>query len=139
MDKPFSHLVFYDGECGLCDRVVQWLLKIDKHGCFVFAPLKGETAAFYLMDLSDEYKGEDSLVLIENYQSSYPKTYVLAKGVLRICWLLGGIWVLVGWLSFLPSVFFDWAYRLVAQNRHRFFSQRECILPPKNQSGRFLP
>lgn len=139
MDKVFSHLVFYDGECGLCDRVVQMLLKRDKHSRFVFAPLKGETAAFYLADLSDEYKDADSLVLIEDYQSSNPQTYVLAKAVLRICWLLGGIWVLVGWLSFLPSFFFDWAYRLVAKNRHRFFPQQECLLPPKKQSGRFLP
>ncbi|CUI17102.1 Conserved hypothetical membrane protein [Candidatus Protochlamydia naegleriophila] len=139
MYKPFSHLVFYDGECGLCDRVVQLLLKLDKHGRFVFAPLKGETAAFYLKNLPDKYKGKDSLILIEDYQSSHPQTYVLAKGALRICWLLGGIWSLVGCLSFLPSVFFDWAYRLVAQNRHRFFSAKECVLPPKNQGGRFLP
>lgn len=46
-----EHLVFYDGECGLCDRVVQTLLKVDTHERFVFAPLQGKTAEKLLQDL----------------------------------------------------------------------------------------
>ncbi len=139
MDDRLSHLVFYDGTCGLCDRIVQILLKIDEHQRFVFAPLQGQTADKYLQNLPPEFKNVDSLILIENYRSSQPKTYVLAKGALRIAWLLGGVWVFVGWLSFLPAFLFNWAYRLVARNRHRFFPQTECLLPQPNQRERFLP
>lgn len=139
MDGRLSHLVFYDGECGLCDRIVQTLLKVDKHECLAFAPLQGETASRYLKDLPSEYKGVDSLILIENYHSESHKIYIRSKAAFRICWLIGGSWVLIGWLSFLPAFFFDWAYRLVAKNRHRLFPQTACILPRPDQKHRFLP
>ncbi len=138
MDKPLSQLVFYDGNCGLCDRVVQFLLKVDKHQIFMFAPLQGKTAAHYLQHLPPKFKTVDSLVLVENFQTGHPQVHVLAKGALRIAWLLGGLWKLIGWLSFLPSFLFNWAYRLVARNRHHLFPQTLCILPPPGQEKRFL-
>lgn len=135
----YSHLVFYDGECGLCDHVVQFLLKVDKHQRFAFAPLQGTTASKYLQKLPPELRFIDSLILVENYASGDPRVYLLGKGALRIVWLLGWPWVLIGWLSFLPAVLFDWAYRLVALNRHRFFPAKECTLPRADQKERFLP
>jgi predicted DCC family thiol-disulfide oxidoreductase YuxK len=136
--EKHSHLVFYDGQCGLCDQTVQQLLKVDKNEIFDFAPLQGTTAAIYLKDIPFELKNIDSFILIENYKTNDRKIYVLANGILRICWLLGGGWMLIGWLSFLPSFLFNWAYRLVARNRHRFFPQTQCFLPPPNQKDRFL-
>src|ERR1700681_2926076 len=102
MSSQWSHLVFYDGNCGLCDRIVQFLLKEDKHKRFVFASLQGETASQYLRSLPPEIRFTDSLILIENYRSLYPRVHILAKGALRIAWLLRWPWLLVGWLSFFP-------------------------------------
>ncbi len=139
MSERLSHLVFYDGNCGLCDRVVQFVFNEDKIQLFVFAPLQGETASRFLRNLPPEIRFTDSLILIENYRSSYPRVSILAKGALRIGWLLGWPWMMAGLLSFLPGWMFDWAYRLVAANRHRFFPQDQCFIPPANQKERFLP
>lgn len=133
-----KHLMFYDGECGLCDHAVQLLLRIDKQQKFIFAPLKGLTAATILKDLPAELKGADSLILVQNYLEVNQKFYILGQGVLRICWLLGGWWQLLGWISFLPGFLYNWIYRLVARNRHRFFTT-QCILPDLEQKERFLP
>lgn len=147
-----KHLVFYDGECGLCDHVVQFLLKRDSAGVFVFAPLQGVTAHIlppYLQKI-------DTLVLVENidlsavvrddltqntrtpFPLSQNQLFIQGKAVWRICWLLGGKWTLMGWLNFLPAWVYDWGYRWVAQNRHRFFSQ-SCQLPDEKLRDRFLP
>lgn len=139
MSESLSHLVFYDGNCGLCDQVVQIIFRQDKKQIFAFAPLRGETATRYLKNLSPELRYSDSLILIENYRTSYPRVSILGKGALRIGWLLGWPWTLFGWLSFLPGWLFDWAYRLVAANRHRFFPNDQCFVPPANQKERFLP
>jgi predicted DCC family thiol-disulfide oxidoreductase YuxK len=139
MSDRLRHLVFYDGNCGLCDRIVQFVFNKDKHQLFVFAPLQGETASRYLKDLPPEIRFTDSLILIENYQSSYPRVYILAKGALRIAWLLRWPWMLFGWLFIFPGWVFDWAYRFVASNRHSFFPQDQCFVPPSNQKDRFLP
>ena len=138
MSDHQNHLVFYDGNCGLCDRIVQFLLKEDKQKRFVFAPLQGETASQYLRSLPPEIRFTDSLILIENYRS-YPRVHILAKGALRIAWLLGWPWFLIGWLSFFPGWMFDWAYRLIASNRQYFFPNTQCMVPPPDQKNRFLP
>jgi len=132
------HLLFYDGTCGLCDRAVQFVLKVDKKKQFVFAPLLGETASRYLKKLSPEIRFSDSLVLIQDYQSATPTITLFAKGAFRIAWLLGWPWLLIGWLSFLPGVLFDWAYLLIARYRHRLFPEDRCTLPTKKQKDRFL-
>jgi predicted DCC family thiol-disulfide oxidoreductase YuxK len=133
-----KHLLFYDGQCGLCDKMVQWVLERDDDERFAFAPLQGETAKMFLKDLSPELKNLDSLVLVENYQFQ-PKMHVMGKGAFRTLWLLGGLWTLVGWISFLPSFLYDWAYRLVARNRHKLFPTTTCPIPNPATEHRFLP
>lgn len=133
-----KHLVFYDGECGLCDQIVQILLKIDRAQILAFAPLQGSTAELYLKELPAQYKNLDSLIFIENYESQTPQTYVQGKAVLRILWLIGGFWKLLGALFFLPAFLYDWMYRLIAKHRHKLFA-KTCTLPDPQQKTRFLP
>ncbi len=133
------HLMFYDGQCGLCDRIVQFLLHADRKEQFLFAPLQGTTAVTVLKDLPDEYKTVDSLVLVENYQQPDQRFYVMGRGAFRILWILGGWWMLLGWIAFLPPILYDWGYRMVARNRHRLFTGDVCELPDPNKRKRFLP
>jgi predicted DCC family thiol-disulfide oxidoreductase YuxK len=130
-----NHLVFYDGSCGLCDHAVQFILKHDKREEFAFAPLQGKTAKELLKFVPQE----DSLVLIEDYQTEDRKIYQFGKGAFRILWLLGGWFYLLGWPFFFPSFLYNWGYRTVARNRHRFFSQETCQLPDPKLKDRFLP
>lgn len=132
--QSVKHLLFYDGRCGLCDHAVQFVLHRDKQGIFLFAPLQGETAKKVI----DVPMTEDSLLLIENYGLPSEKRYILGKGAFRILWNLGGIWTLPGLLSFLPSSLYDFAYRLVAKNRHKIFGQEVCLLPDPKYKDRFL-
>lgn len=138
MQERLKHLVFYDGTCGLCDYFVQILLKIDRNQIFAFAPLQGKTAEQLLSTFPEEKRQIDSIILVENYRSLQSLIYMRAKALFRVFWLLGGPWVFIGWLFFLPSSLFDWAYRLVARYRYRLFSQR-CLIPQKDLSDRFLP
>lgn len=133
------HLLFYDGECGLCDHAVQFVLKADKEKRFCFAPLQGATASKVLESLSPTYKKRDSLILIENFNTpSQSRIMIRSQGAFRILWLLGGAWRLLGWLSFLPSFLFDPFYRWVARCRHHFF-KTSCPAPTQETRERFLP
>ncbi len=134
-----KHLVFYDGNCGLCDHTVQFLLKHDTAQKFLFAPLQGITAAKTLQELPAEYKTLDTLILLENYGTSEQKSFVLGKAAFRILWLLGSMWKLIGWISFLPSFLYDWGYRIIAHYRHQLFSQETCFVPNEQNKHRFLP
>ncbi len=103
------YLIFFDGECALCNRSVRFVLAKDKKKRFYFAPLGGETAK--QMGITEM----ESLVLCYN-----EKVLTKGKAVLRINWLLGGKYRLWGWLSYLPSEPFDFLYRFVARFRYSF-------------------
>ncbi len=131
------NVVFFDGKCGLCDHLVQWLLKTDTEKIFLFAPLQGKTAEETLSHLPESIRNADSMVLIENYKTADQKIYIFGKGVLRTLWLLGGPYKAIGWIHFLPSFLYDWIYWIVAKNRKRIFGTID--LPTETGVGRFLP
>lgn len=127
------HLVFFDGECPLCNRSVRTISAVDRKKVFYFAPLQGKTAHQKLPPSLLKKMG--TLILIQDEGSHQERQWVEGKAVLRIGWLLGGKYALLGWLSFLPSFLFDVVYRAVAKNRHRFFK----VKIPMNPLERLLP
>lgn len=134
-----QHLLLYDGECGLCDAVVQAVLKRDQQKLFCFAPLQGVTAATFRHTMGLNDVPQDSVILIEFFRLPTAKCYLRSQAVWRVCWHLGGIWTLLGMLKFLPSWLFDWGYSIVARLRYRLFSRVSCRLPSSRFEERFLP
>jgi predicted DCC family thiol-disulfide oxidoreductase YuxK len=131
-----SHLIFYDGVCPLCNKTVRFVLAADKKKNFLFAPLNGTTAEKKLSNYKLANPDLDTLVLLQNYKTHHEQAFIEARAALRILWLLGGKYVLIGWLSFLPPFLFDWMYRWVARRRYRLFSEK---VPFSKDSSRFLP
>ena len=130
-----EHLIFFDGECPFCHRAVRHILEIDVHQRFVFAPLSGETAKDILSGPQAHLKKINSLVLVENYQSTDRTFWTLSRAVLRIYWLVGNGWGLIGTLSFLPGFVGDALYRWFAIHRHQF----KLKMPETGPKDRFLP
>jgi predicted DCC family thiol-disulfide oxidoreductase YuxK len=124
------HLILYDGNCPLCNRVVRVILKHDKKKKFLFAPLEGETAKPFHIEA-------DTLALIENFHTK-PKTYLRSRATFRIARHLGGRFALIGLFSCLPHHLFDMAYKAVAKRRYKLFSETVHI-DPRDYEGRFLP
>jgi predicted DCC family thiol-disulfide oxidoreductase YuxK len=131
-----EHLIFYDHDCPFCNKSVKHVLDIDKNRRFIFAPLGGETAANILCGPLKEFSEMNSIVLIENYQSTGRKFWVRSKAVWRIYWLAGNGWGIIGWISFLPCWIGDLLYRWIAEHRHQFKLKPMKELGP---SDRFLP
>ena len=141
MVNQVKHLILYDGQCGFCDRSVQFLLKQDHQRIFYFAPLQGTTAQVVLSRIPQGVDWKNTLVLIENYEDhgAVPIYEVRGKALFRICWLLGGKWSLVGWMSFLPGWMYNWGYRLVANHRHLLVSESCSLAVYQEDKSRFLP
>jgi len=131
-----KHIVFFDGDCPLCNYAIRFILAKDKHKIFMFAPLQGKTAATELVEFYAQNRSLDTLVLIENYGKNEEKTLIEGKAILRICWHLKGIYSFIGWISFLPSFLFDIIYRVVARYRHKLFSKTSPM--PNSLQDRLL-
>lgn len=129
-----NHLVFFDGDCGLCHKLVLHLIGIDPQRRLFFAPLEGETAQEILIGPNAHYARDETLVLVENFRTDKRQFWVYSQAIFRIYWLLGSRWI--GWLCFLPSFLSDAVYRSAAKHRHRLHFGWER---KEFQTDRFLP
>lgn len=133
-------ILFYDGVCGLCNTLVQFLLKHDRHGRLRFASLQSDFAERVLRRHGFDPKDLDTLHVVENYEQPGERLLQRSDAVLRAGRELGGYWsILAAIAKIVPRPLRDIAYRFVAQNRYRVFGKYEtCMLPDPNQRSRFL-
>jgi predicted DCC family thiol-disulfide oxidoreductase YuxK len=132
-------VVLYDGLCGMCDAVVQFLLRHDHKDAFRFAPQQGEAARQVLARHALDPATLETICVIENYNSPQEVVYTRSDAALRIADGLGGIWTFTLAARLLPRSFRDACYDLVARNRYRIFGRRtECRLPGEEDKHRFL-
>jgi predicted DCC family thiol-disulfide oxidoreductase YuxK len=133
--EGWRYLVLYDGECGLCDRSVQWLLRHDRQGLLRYAPLQGTTARAFV-ERTDAY---DTIVFVEKGDDGAVRVSRRSRAAFRIFAQLGGVWRVIGWLRFLPAGLTDLVYRFVAARRIRWFGRVDaCRLPDPSVRARFL-
>ena len=132
-------LVLYDGDCGVCDRFVQFVLARDPAARVRFAPLGGETAAKVLARAPDLALA-DSIVLVDLDQFGTARIFARSDAVLRILLRLSGPWRAARVLWVVPRPLRDTAYNIFARWRHGLSrSKRACSVPRAVDRGRFLP
>ena len=132
-------IVLYDGVCGLCNRLTQFLLKHDRHDRLRYASLQSEFAAVILTRHGKDPSDLDTVYVVQAYQEANEKLLARSDAILSLAQGLGGIWSLGGLLKVLPRFFRDWIYNLVARNRYRVFGKYEsCMMPEAKHRGKFL-
>jgi len=133
-------IVFYDGVCGLCNRLVQFLLKHDREGRLRFASLQSDFAAKVLGRHGFDPKDLDTVHVVENYDQPDERVLQRSDAILRAGRELGGFWSASSSIAkVVPRPLRDFVYRLVATNRYRMFGKFDtCMLPDPSQRSRFL-
>lgn len=121
-----SDRIFYDGTCGLCHRLVRFVVRRDRRRRTIrFAPLGGST---YEQQIPSGVREElpDSLVVAVGDG----RVLYRSAGVLYILRYLGGIWsILAGVVDLLPERLLDLGYDLVARSRTKLFRRPQLICP----------
>ena len=136
-----NHLiVFYDGICGLCNRLVQFLLKRDTRDRLRFASLQSDFAFKVLRRHGIDPKDLDTVHVVENYEQANERVLNRSDAILRASRELGGVWTFAAMLcSVVPRPLRNVFYRFVATNRYRVFGKYEtCMLPEPQQRAKFL-
>jgi predicted DCC family thiol-disulfide oxidoreductase YuxK len=135
-------ILFFDGECGFCDRAIRFAMTHDTHGRLYAATLAGETARVALAPFAASLAGVDSTVLyMPATASSEARVQVHSDAALSVLRLLGGVWALLGVLGLIvPRWIRDAAYKAFAKRRFQLFGKVEmCQLWPAEWRARMLP
>ncbi|MEP7194987.1 MAG: DCC1-like thiol-disulfide oxidoreductase family protein [Saprospiraceae bacterium] len=116
-------VIFFDGECLICNRLVEFIIKKDRSDLFLFSSLSNLNVA------------NDTIVLYQNKTN-----YYRSQAVGRILFQLGGVWKYIAKvIQFMPISFADLIYNIVAKNRFRFFKKTDsCKLPKVENKHKFI-
>lgn len=140
METEANPVLLYDGECGLCNAVVRFMLKHDRRGVLRFAPLQGPVAQAFLRSRDMNTTDFDSIVFIEDLGRTESAHWLRTDGALRALEEMGGGWRrLARAVRVVPSRWRDGLYKLVARMRYRIFGRyRPAPLPNPEWARRIL-
>jgi predicted DCC family thiol-disulfide oxidoreductase YuxK len=134
-----KHVLLYDGLCGLCNRLVRFILKRDDTGKFRFASLQSAFGAEVLIRHGKNPEVVDTICLIPDYQGHPEQLLSKAPAALFVLRELGGIWRLATVLGWLPTSLLNLCYEQVARRRYAAFGQyTSCPLPEPRYQDRFI-
>lgn len=119
-------IVYFDGQCNLCNGAIQFIIKNDPKAKFRFATLQGARSA----------EDEDWTTMeLHTDNALYTKSTAFLKILkeLRFPWPLFGVFLL------LPKAWRDALYSYVSANRYKWFGKKEqCMLPDPDTEDRFI-
>jgi predicted DCC family thiol-disulfide oxidoreductase YuxK len=130
-------VVFFDGECALCNGFVKFLVARDRGGLLHYAPLGGST--FEPVKRSHPRLAKiDSLIFHDPRQRD--RYHVESSAALLALKTLGGLWRLAAILLVVPPPIRNLVYRFIARNRYRLWGRVDvCDLPSPDVAKRLLP
>jgi len=138
-DTSSNTLVLYDGVCGLCNGLNQFLLKRDPDDHFRFASLQSEFAASLLRRHEINAVDLDTVYVVADYGLPGQRLLARSDAILHVIGRLGGVWGLLSVARALPKSLRDAFYKVVARNRYSVFGKYDvCLMPEERYRKKFL-
>lgn len=128
-------ILFFDGYCVLCNRLVDWLIRRDQRTILKFASLQGSTAREVL---PEPYKSKVDVDTILYFRNGI--VHDRSRAVLLALWDVSPLWRWTVILFLIPKFILDLVYKFVVLIRYRVFGKRlECRVPEPEERQRLLP
>lgn len=133
-------VVFYDGVCGLCNRLVRFLIRRDTHRRLLFAPLQGRLARTILPPQGFDPTDLDTVYVVARWQDPGQRVLARSRAILHAVAELGPAWrIAAALVRIVPRSLSDAIYDGVARRRYRTFGRLDaCPVPPPEWRGRFI-
>ncbi len=130
-----SHqILLFDGVCNLCNAVVQFVLRHDKHNQLSFASLQSPFGKAALQQHGLESKDLKTFVYLRD-----EKAYTRSTAFIYLMRDLGGGFRLLEVCWIFPRFLRDAVYHAVSRTRYSIFGKSaECYVPSEDLRHRFL-
>jgi len=131
-----SHLIVYDGVCGIGNAGIRFVIKNDHNKVIKFAQVTSNTTQQLLSKIN--ITTEDALnrfIYIEDEQ-----VYRASTAALKIAAHLQFPFPFLEQLGFLiPTIIRDFLYDIIAKNRYQWFGKYDtCVRPSSQIMSRFI-
>lgn len=132
------HLILYDGDCGFCGRAVTLVPPRDSRRAFRYDSLHSEEGERVRADRALPTGEPDSLLVVPAARSENLAVLQKSAAVLFIVGHMDWPWRLLSIAGLLPDRLLDWAYDVVARNRHLLGRKTLSCPVPAMDSGEAL-
>lgn len=125
-------IVIYDGQCGVCNRAVRFIIKIDRKERLMFCSSDARQAQV----IAGRFFGQTgaTVLLVEGGKIS-----TRSDAFIRILEIVGGAWSFARLFRIIPSALRNMIYDFIARNRHRFGAKtNRCEFPETTYGHRFI-
>jgi len=130
-DRP---IIVFDGNCVLCSRFAQFVLRHDRHRRFRLLPAQTPLGTAIYRHYGLDPVNYETNILLEN-----GRVWFKSEGTIRMFAHLGLPWSLLRAGRMLPLPLRDRLYNVMARNRLKWFGTREtCMLSTPDHADRFL-
>lgn len=134
MEKQYSKILLFDGECNLCNSTVQFVIKNDVKANIKFASLQSEFGQKLMKKFEIHQHYLDSIIFIEGNMVNYKST-----AALRLFKQLDGFWRLTYAFMIVPKFIRNFVYDYIARNRVKWFGKAQtCWVMTPDLMDRFL-
>lgn len=132
MKEEVRAIVFYDGDCGFCNRVVAFILRHEKNDLIHFASLQSDFATRFLAE-----KGIEKIDYSTFYFWDQSTLSDKSSAAFRLTKYLRFPYCLLRIFSLLPVFITDRVYLLIARYRKKIAGEF-CYAPSVEQRKRFI-
>lgn len=130
-------IIFYDGYCILCSRLLDFVIKHDKKENLLFASLQSKYALKILSEMG--YKHQEISKLDNVIYLTNGVIKIKSDAIISILSDIDGIYKLAKILYIVPKFIRNYIYDQIALRRYKWFGKREtCRLPTNEEKLRIL-
>jgi predicted DCC family thiol-disulfide oxidoreductase YuxK len=127
-------IILFDGQCNLCNKSVQFILKHERNQELQFVSLQSEQGTKILSDQGYPENYTESVLFLKNN-----KLYKESKAALKISAYLKFPWNALRVFYIVPTFLRNWVYRYIAKNRLHWFGKTDsCWVMTPEYKSRFL-
>lgn len=128
-------ILFYDGDCALCNKSVQFVIDHEKESAnpILFSSLQSDYAKQILEKHNYNFNQLSTLVLLVDDKILYKSTAALELGS-----FLKAPYKWLKILKIVPRFIRDGVYNFVAKNRKKIIKSTFCYLPSPKLKNRFI-
>lgn len=131
---PVGPLLLYDGECGLCDKTVRFIIRHDSKATVKFAALQSDLAKQLLTDSGLDPDYLKSVVLFDK-----GRLFTGSDAALQTARYLDRPWRWSAAARIVPRFIRNPVYKLIAKYRYKMFGKVDaCQLPAPGERERFV-
>jgi predicted DCC family thiol-disulfide oxidoreductase YuxK len=138
-DPNSRHLLLFDGDCGLCTTLVQFVLARDSVGIFHFASLSSPEGRSVVTRHGGDADDSSTVYVVADYRTPAARSLTRSRAALFVLGTLAWPWRAATLFGVLPTALLDRLYDFVARNRYRLFGRRaQCLMPRPEWRDRFI-